>query len=146
MTTIAQKDGVMAADSRSTCGDVIFDDNVKKLIRVKDGWVGCAGVNSDIEKLVEHLTTPKDEATLVKLEVVGILMQDDGKDYLLSTSEGCYYKTLITSGCWAIGSGAPYALSQMRSGASAVTSVQVAIECDIYSGGKVQSIKRGQKK
>lgn len=146
MTTIAYANGILASDSRSTCGDTIFDDNVNKLERVKDGWVGCCGINADIDKLVEHLIVPKDEAIVGLLNAHGILMQDNGKSYAISCSEGAYYKTLITSNCWAVGSGAPYALASMRGGASAIDAVKMAIKCDINSGGKVKSVKRGQKK
>lgn len=146
MTTVALKDGILASDSRSTVGGVIFDDNIRKLYRVKDGWVGCSGANADIEKLVDHLITPKDESMLGELIAYGILMQDDGKSYLLGTNDGCYYRTLIPSNCWAIGSGADFAIASMRGGSSATDAVKMAIQCDIHSGGIVQSVKRGQKK
>lgn len=43
-----------------------------------------------------------------------------------------------------IGTGGPYALGALHMGATAKEAVSVAMKCDVYSGGKVQTVRLGK--
>lgn len=146
MTTICYKENVLASDSLTTCGDIVFDNDVKKLVRVKIGWIGCCGETDAAEKLAMYLNGQGDESTTHNINVKAILMQDNGDTYYIASRGDTLHRSRVTSDCWAIGSGYEIALGAMSSGLSAIEAVKVAIERDIYSGGKIQSVKRGQKK
>ena len=138
MTTIANKDGVIAYDSRQTRGEIISSDNVEKSI-VKDGVTFIlSGRLDDISAIIKSwFGEPVD----FEPQAYGLVIDGDGILW-----ECGFNKTMIaikynTSEHYAFGSGDLHAITAMDMGASAKEAVKMAIKRDVYTGGKVRTIK-----
>jgi ATP-dependent protease HslVU (ClpYQ) peptidase subunit len=67
MTTIAYRDGILAADGRTTYGDTIFTDNSRKIHRLSDGALfALCGDVSYVQPMLDALED--DEVELPKVE------------------------------------------------------------------------------
>jgi 20S proteasome alpha/beta subunit len=136
MTTIAYRDGELAADSRVTDGDMIVSDARKKVHRLKDGSVvAWSGSVQDAERLLRAMRksapTPQlEEISALHLRTDGSLWEYEGEAWVKQDP-----------GYFATGSGSPYAFAAMDAGASAKEAVRIAIKRDAGSGGRVQSLK-----
>lgn len=142
MTTIAYRDGIMAADSRYTNGWGNFGV-VKKIFKTDKGLFGISGsINPDIIEnvLSYNRVWLKENNKLV--ENVG-LIHVDTSGRILSTGEDSDW-------CWndysdreffSIGSGGKYADGAMAAGASAEMAVRLASTLDIYTDDNVQTIR-----
>src|SRR5690349_14884757 len=114
MTTIAYRDGELAADSRVTAGDMIVSDKRKKVHRLKDGsLVAWSGSVQDAERLLramrKGMALPKlDDISALHLKTDGTLYEYEGAVWV--KQDPGYYAT---------GSGSPYALAAMDAGAGA---------------------------
>lgn len=136
MTTIAYKDGELAADSRITAGDTIITDGRKKVHRLRDGSiVAWAGSLQDAMRLLTsmrkgHVAPKLDEIEALHVHTDGSVWEYEGHVWV---------KQQVNEHC-AVGSGTPYALAAMDAGASAREAVKIAVKRDINSGGRVQSL------
>jgi ATP-dependent protease HslVU (ClpYQ) peptidase subunit len=139
LTTIAYRDGVMAADGRVTIGQLIVTDTCRKITKLSDGALFALAGDDQLEKnIIEWLE-----------EADGGIMPPQGKDFtaiLVDTSgnlsvfagsgdrfvpwEGISYA--------AFGSGADVAYGAMEMGASADQAVAASINRDVNSGGSIQ--------
>lgn len=158
MTTIAFKDGVMAADSQCTADD---DDyyltDCDKLHVFESGAVlGQAG-DDDIRALIELLEAEdihngeqmplRSEFAELEIDFVGLLYLPDGTLWKLLIEYDEDYSawigsvTKIKSGIAAVGSGCQFALGAMLAGASAVDAVKVACHFDHYSKEPVVNVR-----
>jgi ATP-dependent protease HslVU (ClpYQ) peptidase subunit len=141
MTTIAARNGIIAADSRETDQHeklettYVVKDTCKKLFRLKDGSVlGCAGSSESGRRLIDAM---KKGHALPKLDdMSAIHVRSDGM-WLYEGSIWVHLKDPF----YAIGSGAGFATAAMRAGADAVTAAKIGSEMDIYSGGRVRWLK-----
>ena len=142
MTTIAYRDGIMAADSQLTSGSIAVSGNVSK-IHFKDGNVfAVSGLWGDTLKILKWFEAGlKGDIPKITDDSQGLLLKADGTFYGLWENQTMV--SLDQNEFYAIGSGADIALGAMEMGASAVESVEVGIKRDIYSGGKVVSFKAG---
>lgn len=140
MTTVAYRDGILAADSRVTVKDVIDSDNDKKIYRLRDGSVyGMSGDYVGGLKLLSHLKFAVKQKHLVlpTPQVKGV------KAILISPEKVLWY---FEQGLWeklkhpyyAVGSGGKFATAAMDAGADAITAVKIGIKRDVYSGGRVR--------
>ena len=138
MTTVAVRDGIMAADTQGLFeGTIMILD---KIFRIKDELIGICG-NFDravlfIQKYKQNKTIPKEN---------GNGKEDNDFDYLLLNKKGLYLATgfygpriKMHEKFWAIGSGKDAAITAMRMGASAKEAVRMASLCDVYTGSKIQ--------
>ena len=150
MTTIAWDGKTLASDSRSTVGDTIVDDVTFKIVVAgeKDNWTICdmkvkafagAGSGAIPAELKDYLIAGIKRDTKLRkgfqFSVIAIcerggfeLYKSDGVDYL---------EIQPLSPKRAMGTGANFALAAMLSGKDAFEAVEVAIKCDVYSGGSV---------
>ena len=157
MSTIAYKDGYVAADSMSTSASCGINDQTPKLFPLFDGsLVALLGHYASTYPFYHWLLTmsqregndydtfmhdpsafngkwPKlnDEASVVWFVAAGIYeFESEGWEFMELD-----HKTTNLEYAW--GSGAQYARGAMRFGATAEQSVHAAIQLDIYTGGKV---------
>jgi ATP-dependent protease HslVU (ClpYQ) peptidase subunit len=137
VTTIAYARGVLACDSRLTEGEVIATDRCKKIWRLKDGSLfGSAGDN---ESGLLLLTSLKKNHPLPKFDrdLEAIRVFPNGQIFM---TEGLVWdrwpETFI-----AVGSGGKFARAALLAGATAAEAVKVGIAMDVYSNGRVQTLK-----
>lgn len=159
MTTIAWDGRTLAADGQITLNDMITDTRTQKIFRqsqyyVDDTWhveghnimafgySGTYGADRHILELLRtDLTSHSELPEMFSLSC--LLVGQDGQLWAMNTAEGKRDIQVMKVGepfkaKYAIGSGQPYALAAMKSGASAVGAVDIAITLDIFSGGDVQ--------
>ncbi len=137
MTTIAYRDGYVAADSASWKGDVLMG-YVNKIHEVSEGvvFVGC-GVLHEVRSMVESYEsrTPFPElkdATVVQFNPNKRIMEYGSEGYAFL----CDHKTYMA---W--GSGSQLALGAMAAGATAEEAVKAAVKHDAFTAGKVKVVK-----
>lgn len=149
MTTIAYRNGVLAADRREVVEhgggfSFVLTDNDTKVRRLPDGslFAGCGSsdqierVRARLEENIVHGTSRKMPKTS-NCECVWV--QTDGSVWYYS---GRKFSVLDekTYPYFAIGSGAAFALAAMDAGADAVEAVRIASKRDVWTGGDVQSL------
>lgn len=144
MTCIAYRGGVMAADGRETAQNdedsswYRVRDNCVKVFRLKDGSLfGAAHGSEDIERL--HQALMKNQPPPKLEDIAALKLDPKGRLWLY---EGNIWQSLKGMPYYAVGSGALCALSAMDVGASAVEAVKVAINRDLWCGGKITVVKR----
>lgn len=140
MTTIAYRDGMVAADSRACRGQVIFSDRVTKLRRLRDGRV--AAVTGEVARFAafaDWLDQPParrqsadrppldDDTTVIVFATDWIEVHEVTGSFRLAAAP------------FAVGSGMMAARAAMAAGATAERAVAIAIEIDPGSGGPVQT-------
>jgi ATP-dependent protease HslVU (ClpYQ) peptidase subunit len=143
MTTVACRDGVIAADSQETIGKVSTGVNCKKVFRLKNGCViGFAGEVAQWESFLKQMNDAlKDQVVNDLPEIKGCkgvtAILTDGV-YIYVWSKG--WEQPQKGGYFAIGNGMFYAIAAMKAGADAREAAKVGAEMDIYSGGRIQSL------
>lgn len=145
MTTIAYRDGVIAADSRTTFKSFVDSDKVKKLFKLPDGAV--VGLSGDwaagmrmLKALRKAVKDGTKELPSVRGKFHALLACPNGDAFFYEDQDWTNLQEYKYD-YYAIGSGVYYALSAMDVGATATEAVAIGIKRDIYSGGKVQSYK-----
>jgi ATP-dependent protease HslVU (ClpYQ) peptidase subunit len=140
MTTIAWKDGRVAADSLVTAGDV-RRGFVEKLTLLQDGLVfghsGATGFDIEVIDWLNAGAKPKDRPAIPEdARFTGIICWKE--DFVL------YGRDLrpqnIQAPFYSIGSGNEFAMGAMAFGASAKEAVEVAARFDVYTGGEITEI------
>lgn len=148
MTTVAYKDGVMAADSQCTSGT--STDATVKIYRLKSGGLyGYAGSAGYGALVYEWLCTGAKLKHKPKL-----LDGDDGIEAILVAPDGevsvmdNYLAPIPVTGPTATGSGGDCAKALMHSGMTARQAVQFIVDnrLDIFTGGEVQSLTLKKRK
>lgn len=142
MTTIAYRDGIMAADSLCSGNNTRWGE-LEKITR-GDGCIAGACGSATTAATFRHWV----ENILVSTEdPFGCDVADTEADGLLVTSDGVIW-------CWggkprmfrpdapftAIGSGAKIAIGAMAMGASAAKAVEIAAQFDVYTGGRITTL------
>ena len=142
MTTIVYRDGVMAAEGRSTLDDTIITDCALKITRLSDGaLIAIAGEDSYEAPLIRYLEDEQEELPQATPNAfAALLVEVDGTTKLYS---GVGDFTVVDAPFIAIGSGAPYAYGALEMGASARDAVGIAISRDPNSGGAIQVERLG---
>lgn len=146
MTTIAYREGVLAADSRLTREDEAsgtWSHACQKIYRVFAGTddvalIATAGESGPGELFVEQYQRRK----LVRADFV-----DADFECLVRTRRGLFLydrwciATEIKEPFFAIGSGAKAAMGAMHAGASAIRAVEIACKIDPYTAAPVVSAR-----
>ncbi|MEO1444647.1 MAG: hypothetical protein AAFV46_00140 [Cyanobacteria bacterium J06635_11] len=146
MTTIAwsQISKQIAADRIINIEVLGQFESTSKLYNLCDAWFGFAGDSVTIEKIVEKLRAI---AQWDKARIARTLKTDDGdvaviavrnKEAWYGDSDGVFCK--IRNYCFAIGSGAQYAIGAMAAGAGAREAVEIASDYDPATGQYVDAI------
>jgi 20S proteasome alpha/beta subunit len=138
MTTIAYRDGIMAADTRSCMGDWIGRENVQKIHRLPNGEV--AGITGDLLKgfnFVKWLQGSVDQRPdLGDTTRVIVLHFDSSLTIYESIGE---YNSSPDFSAW--GSGMPPALAALYCGKTAAEAVGIAALIDPWTGGDLVVMK-----
>lgn len=140
MTTIAVRDGVMAADRRVTCGDAIAGE-VGKLMMLPDGRVvGVCGQPMGMAAVFEWIANGAkfDEVPPESKDgdIMALVLHPDGAVEHFENGR----PMRIAAAFHAEGSGRAFALGAMAMGATAVQAVETAIRFDSKSGGGVDAL------
>lgn len=147
MTSIAYKDGVLAADGRMTQGSVISTDTAVKIrklpskINYQDDlliYIACAGVISDLDKVLAEISGDDTDGD-TEHDISGIFLGEK-YNYLLEPGS-LWLIRMNKKEMLAVGSGTPHLYTAMRLGFGAKQAVVAACKSDCYSGGKIQTIK-----
>ncbi|UTC28589.1 hypothetical protein MARCHEWKA_00760 [Brevundimonas phage vB_BpoS-Marchewka] len=137
MTTIAFKDGVLAADSLVTSGGQ-RDGFSQKIWRHRRVLIGGAGCTAICHRFCEWVRGGMRGKCPVEgsNNANGFVITPDGT-MVVWGSQGPWVNT---TGVVAFGSGGDLAMGAMLAGASAVEAVAAAIKLDIHSGGPIRSL------
>lgn len=138
MTTIAWDGETLAVDSQMSTGGIICRP-IKKIVKIKDSWLAYAGDLSDFEAFKEWF---RDGSKLEEKPSIS----EDGFSGIVLNSKGLWeyeYKLfpikVIDKESW--GSGSTLALAVMDHGATAREAVKYAATRDVWTGGKIQTVK-----
>lgn len=140
MTTIACDGKSMSGDGRTTTADMIVSMKEEKVHRLPDGSiVGSAGDAAICQAFLDWLTDGDENSNppKTKKDFEALVLEPDGKLTY-------YDHRMVAMPCEvpaAVGSGAPHALTAMDMGATSKKAVEMAILRDMYSGGKIQTLK-----
>ena len=145
LTTIAFRNGIMAADTQETWGDNKFLTVEKIFIRTlgtkarpRDVLFGTAGGSYAGMAYVDWYGSPKTMPAFFRDlsddEDFSILIWDRNKLFVVNWM--CI-KVEVAEPFYAIGSGAAAALGAMHMGATAVEAVEAAMKVDAHTGGTV---------
>lgn len=154
MTTIAYRDGIMAAEGKMTLGDMVIKLDTEKVFWVNNHLVGVCGraraINTFVtwlQKMTDYHIVNQEVGELVDL-VPPALEDDEGYSALVVTPsrQVLMYEgnTPIDMGLdvpMSVGSGSYFALAAMKAGNSAEEAVKVACELDVYSGGEITVVQ-----
>lgn len=146
MTTIVADRRMMAADRRVTDDSGVRHG--KKIVRMGDAIIGCAGTSSVCVAFMRYLSTliecgDDEEATrptLGKDEELSVLILTP--DALYVCDESCEFEE-ITDSFYAVGSGSKAALAAMYLGCDPIRAVEIASLVDSYTGGPIDAIGFG---
>jgi ATP-dependent protease HslVU (ClpYQ) peptidase subunit len=139
MTTIAYKNGTLAADSLLTQGTTRVG-SFNKIEKLEDGsYIAMAGSVEVFEEVLLWLndrTLPK--PVLEEDDTFSALIVSPDKTVRELSNSLRFFKVV---GNWAAGSGGLIALTAMHLGKTARQAIEVAIELDVGTGGKINSVK-----
>ena len=145
MTTIAYRNGTLAADSLVTAGSrIVTSTNATKIVRLSDGrLLGHCGQMRHMKPLVAYLEGKSDRYPDMEKDATAIVVHPDGR---VELHFGRHPDEAFEEQAefYAIGSGAELALGAMAVGASAVDAVHAAIRFDTCSGGDVKHLELQQ--
>lgn len=139
MTTIAVRDGVMAADSQFTTGGLKLSAShyYPKISRLQDGSLlaGRGSTEDDVTTIAWLEGGCQDDPPELDDSTQFLWLRPDGL-WLLSGSPARYFR--INAPFFAVGSGATVAMTAMHLGHTAERAVAVACELDAYTSLPVQ--------
>lgn len=144
MTTIAYRDGLMAADTQLTIGGHIRTKSDPKIVTLSNGLVlGAAGKTHKIVIATEFLKNPYWIENLDKMPNPETTKGWEGIAAWKGTVyffQGDCIPNLMVSPFYAIGSGWELAHAAMAMGLSAPDAVKFASELDVYTNAEVQIV------
>jgi hypothetical protein len=142
VTTIAYKNGILAADKRARWGSLVHP--VTKIRRLADGSVaGGSGELAFVLGVFEWLNDGGDPATFPQHQQDKedwqpvLVVRPNGK---IEVYERTPYPVVSEGAFFAIGSGRDFAMMAMRLGKSAPEAVQLASEFDAGTGPQVDTL------
>jgi len=137
MTTIAYRDGVIAADSQCDSGDFRDCTAIKVARNDRGDLCGAAGDLPTAQRVLAWFEAGEkgDEPRYRKEEAngEGFIVRRDGSIEIMD--DGGHYT--IKASYYATGSGRKFALGAMAAGATAEQAVEAAMKHDIYTGGEI---------
>ena len=139
MTTIAYDGKHLAADRLITNGDHRYGE-ATKIHTLADGRTFAAAGAMDFIHAVMAWLNGSDKPEIKDNDsFIGLVVAKNGDAQEISQN------LRIWPACipWAGGTGEAFALTAMKCGKNAIEAVEIAIEMDIYSGGKVESCQIG---
>lgn len=151
MTTIAYRDGIIAADSRLTYDTEhggsrkhictkLYRKQITEGKRTFDVIIGTAGQSSPALLFVDWYGTGKEvplQLQNLESDFTCLILHPDG---LFEADQFCRPDKILEE-FYAVGSGSKEAMTAMRCGKSAVEAVRLAAQSDPYTGGRIVSMK-----
>ncbi len=138
MTTIAYRDGVLAADGRMSQGHTVVTDKYTKVKRIPGGLaVAGSGDVTRLAAFVDWLMGGSEGARPSLKNCDALVVYPSGKVEAFDETGSVI---LPKSGYYAEGSGRAFALGAMAMGADAREAVKVAARFDQGTGGRIKSI------
>jgi len=134
MTTIAFKNGVLAADTALTSGVDAFAGEMTKIAMCDDFMGGASGNILDISKFLDWVEEGADFKNLPEFEGSINSLLISKKHEVRTVGKGGISRP-IEAPFHAIGSGEEAAKGALIVGATAKEAVEAAIHIDLYSGG-----------
>lgn len=152
MTTLAYRNGTMAADSKCSAAETNYA-NATKIHKLPDGsLVGFCGRSTACERMLDIMKQASVSGGLNHdlfhdcRGAQGLYVDaDSGKVYFLQGGKHSGYCELEGE-IFADGSGFIVALAAMKAGAGAEKAVEIACELDNNSGGPVTTLTLGNKR
>lgn len=142
MTTIALKNGAIAADTQVTHGEraLRFEDKIYEVgDRLVTGFGSCIQIN-DFAAWLDNLAQPEcwlEDTNCPQIygdDTLIIVIEDDG--HVIEVSQhGVESIGFPEQYSW--GTGGEFALGALAAGAEAAAAVMIAAKFDIYTGGEV---------
>lgn len=143
MTTIVYKDGVMAADSRAYSGGAEGMGEKVKIRRLSDeSLIGCSTIIPGLsEAMIDWIESDMKGDTPNRKDKAfsAIMVSPEGKVYMMSNES--LIAGPLKADFFATGTGADYAKGAMMMGASAKQAVKIAKRLDVWSDGKVRTLR-----
>lgn len=157
MTTVAWDGKTLASDTQASSGDVVCSVYEQKIYPAPDsGWeiygdrivaIGCSGdcgAEMELQDLLKHNLTYNSEF-LPTFSFHAIAIVGNGRAYIVAKDKGDTRASIsLQVTPYAIGSGGLIARTAMHCGKDARGAVQVAIDLDCYSGGRIDSFSTDQ--
>ncbi len=145
MTTIAYRDGIMAADSRAYSGDKTPIGFKAKIHRLADGTlfgVSTTSVGGDqiLRRWIEAGCPVVAGDALKPESFMALMVKPDGTVWYANNN--LEWSGPLLAEFWAIGSGEHFALGALAHGASAEEAVAAAIRLDPWSDGEITVLAR----
>jgi len=140
MTTIVTDGVTVACDGLMTFGAFMASGSQTKIFRANNEVYGIAGecaADTEIRKWIKGGCSPEDLPDLEERDFSAIRVNTKKIYYL---DQYCF-EWLEMKAPFGIGSGGDYAVVALRAGATIKKAVQVAIDSDVYSGGKIYTLK-----
>lgn len=137
MTTIAYRNGILAADTQMTISNVAYKTSKIKRLN-KNTAIACAGSGADEYRARQHFSLPdwKDhEPPKVKSNFECVLI-NKGQPYFCV---GNLFPIKMEHDYYAIGSGGNFAMAGMATGLSAEEAVQFASELCLYTNDIIET-------
>jgi ATP-dependent protease HslVU (ClpYQ) peptidase subunit len=141
MTTIAYRDGVLAADSLVTLGHTKVHGSYQKIRRIGSYLVGTVGSVADCQAFMEWLKRGDDTHPPRKGEYSALVIDPRGK--VRELENGSVLPSPRGAKFFALGSGGTFALAAMYAGATATEAVKIAAKIDTNTGLPVKTLKIG---
>lgn len=140
MTTIAYRNGVMAADSLTTSNGA-RDGIVRKIDCVHGVLIGAAGSLAACQAFRAWVIAGMQGPDPFRNDDVGngLLVAPDGTLVVFSVTGPATMQTPF----YALGSGYQFAMGAMAYGATAEEAVRVARQFDTQTGGEIITLRRG---
>ena len=134
MTTIAFKDGVLAADSHIACGG-LRSGTAQKIFEHGGGAIAGAGAYAEFLRFKDWIVDGADPEKRPELKESDLIwIKPDGSVVEFEPTGQLAYEAPF----YALGSGRELAIGAMAAGASAEEAVRIAIDWSQGSGGEVQ--------
>lgn len=140
MTTIAYRNGILAADTLVLDGNDIVCGHATKIHRTPAGdLIGAAGVFEHLPLIFDWADRGfPDERNIELKSITAIIIRKNG-DVGWAWNRG-FYCHAANAPFYSEGSGRELAKGAMAMGASAIEAVRVAIEYDSTSGGEIEFV------
>lgn len=144
MTTVAYRDGVLAADSRAYSGDKVPIGTKAKIHRLEDGTIygistNNVGGDAVLRRWVEGGCLPADSGDLKPDSFELLVVRPSGEVFYANGNLDLTGP--LSAQFWSIGSGNEYALGAMARGADAEDAVRVGCELDPWSDGPITILR-----
>lgn len=138
MTTIAYKDGILAADSLVCNGSARAAMTTRKIRRIGKVLIAGCGYIGELEAFVDWVAAGMKDTDPLRGGETSALLLAPGQPPVLFGTRGPWP---ASSEYIAMGSGEDFAFGAFSAGADAVGAIEAAIRHDVYSGGPIVTLK-----